>query len=238
MSLNVLPLVSIAVTGKRGAGRTLVVQAACKIFERLLRKLFPDWTFVYLGSPLGDLPLPNIDPNAPTQFARVLLMEHWAKLYRFVIEVYLPILARVRNGEKIIVLFDGFGWDGLINALAHTKDPRIRKLIKTLHHWLVEQLFLHEEIPPPLYFVLTAADDQIISWMAQKFNGNMQEMIEEDLADFIRLQDEEAWEYFFAPGSHQKAEYLDAGKYSMEQLAQQIFDHVTATIELSMEEAA
>lgn len=218
-----------AMTGFRCSGRTAIAALVEEKFESLLSERHPGWTFVFLESPVAHLPLPILDKQHVSQRARAKILHLWGDLYEFIIEDYLPLVERAKQGEKIIAFSDGFGLDVLKHATACTACKEGQSKATKLHHMIVHHLLVEEGVPKPIYYRLTAKPTSIKKWMRHKC-PKLRNVTDEKLLGYIQHQEETDKKYFLPEtGQHQFP--LDAENYSHEELAQQVFDHMCAEIE-------
>lgn len=186
---------------------------------------------MFLGSPFKELALPPLaDCSTANEFARVVLLHNWAELYDFIIDYYLPLLARAKRGERIVVFLDVFGLEGVTHATAHTNCMNIRKKVIHLHHMLVHEFFVLEGIEPPLYYRLRASREKVDSLMLTK-SPHLAQVDPECRKRFVDHQEDIA-DGYFRKETVQKSHDLDAESFSLPKLARQVFDHTCERIVL------
>jgi len=224
MSGMIIPL---AITGPRGAGGSWIANRVVEKFKPALPESHRDWTLVFLEP--NNLPKPFLNgSDIKRQHARAKLFCNWGGFYGHLIDNYFPVLERVTRGEKIIALFDGFGLDALINALAYTSCPQIREQVIHWHHLLVEELFFSEKIQAPLYFLLQAEVETVDRWMIQKY-PELSEVEERNRHKFITYE-QTVFKDYFRKGTGQKCLPLQAGQYPLEELADQVCMHIISLV--------
>ena len=232
-----ITVLSWSITGPRGLGRTDLAHQVAKKFESLLPETDQDWTFKFLGNPFGEISIPPLGCKpCRNNYARVRLLQHWQTLYRYIVEIYEPMIEELERGTReqgaqisLLTGYDGFGKEGLADALYYTDCDVVRGKVFNMHLKLVQELFVNEGISPPLYYSLRASIERVEFWMLQKY-PELENFSREDRLRFIKHQ-LEVERVYFQHGTGQKHFPLDAERFSLTQLADQVVAHTLERIE-------
>ena len=206
--VHMRPVLSYAFSGNRHTGRTRLYKQ-CKSH---LPKRFPELTFAFLGSPLGELPFPLLSGTNQRRHPTTILLECWAKLNEFSIRRLRPALAR----EEVPVI-DTFGLDALLHATACSEcSPAEEQETVLLHHQLVQGRLLVQNIFPPHYFIVKAGIETAETRMLQSTPGT-KNLTEHARRTFIAHENRIIGDYF-RPGNGQQGQFLDTDTHNQDEL--------------------
>lgn len=192
-------VLSLAVSGLRGTGRTSLYQQ----LELVLPKdeFLRGCEFAFLGNPFGHLPHPLQWDGNHKRFGLSRLFECWSMLNDFTNDRWLPAL---RAGK--IPVMDSCGLDAVLYATAGIGCRNEDDEVMSWHRELVQKRLVKQGVNPPFYLMTRADQDTVISFLVKL----MPDLARADARTFIDKERHIISEYFKEDGGQHQPHYLES----------------------------
>ncbi len=181
-------VLSFAVSGLRGTGRTLLYRELESVLPK--EPTLRECEFAFLGNPFGHLPHPLIWVQEGNHKKHGLsrLFECWGMLNDFTEDKWLPAL---RAGK--VPIMDGCGLDAVLYATACIGCVNDDEKVIDWHRAWVQDRLVKQGVQPPHYIITRAEPKQIVNHIARHVNTRLHR---NDIRRFVEKERSIIADYF------------------------------------------